>query len=122
MLWLASRVTFEFSRASRNLSGFFFPGVDGWLRCRRRRRLAFCKECKEKTAVRNSSNTDEKAGDQLQRLWQVFSLKNHYFITKYHVTKYFLDLEIIQLQAKTLPQPPKQKFPNKQHHQSMNVI
>ena len=36
-------------------------------------RLAFWKECKEKTAVRNSSELRGKAGDQLQRLWKVFS-------------------------------------------------
>ena len=33
-------------------------------------RLAFWKECKEKTAVRNSSELRGKAGDQLQWLWQ----------------------------------------------------
>ena len=74
---LAPPVTFEFFRdswASQNLSGFAIPGVGRLASMLEVGRLAFWKECKEKTAVRNSSELRGKAGDQLQWLWQIFSL------------------------------------------------
>ena len=70
---LAPPVTFEFFRdswASQNLSGFAFPGGGRLASMLEVGRLAFWKECKEKTAVRNSSELRGKAGDQLQWLWQ----------------------------------------------------